>query len=73
MISGSRRNRAFGAALFALVFATPACATEPDPDRFRAEIDAFIARLGPSSNGAVTWAGSDPYEVRRDGEGLAAV
>ncbi|MBV9198627.1 MAG: peptidoglycan-binding protein, partial [Alphaproteobacteria bacterium] len=48
-------------------------ATEPDPDRFRAEIDAFIARLGPSSNGAVTWAGSDPYEVRRDGEGLAAV
>jgi hypothetical protein len=73
MVSGPPRTAGLAAAFFALVLATPARATEPDPDRFRAEIDAFIARLGPSSNGAVTWAGSDPYEVRRDGEGLSAV
>lgn len=73
MVSGPPRTGALAAALFALVLATSAGATAPDPDRFRAEIEAFIARLGPSSNGAVTWAGSEPYEVRRDGEGLSAV
>ena len=47
-------------------------AAEPDVDRFKAEIDAFLGRLGPSSNGAVEWVGSDPYEIRRDGEALLA-
>jgi hypothetical protein len=46
---------------------------EPDVDRFRTEINAFIGRLGPSSNGAVKWLGSDPFEVRRDGEALLAI
>src|SRR5215472_2988897 len=73
MVSRPRRIGALAAAFFALILATRARATEPDPDRFRAEIEAFIARLGPSSNGAVTWAGSEPYEVRRDAKGLSAV
>ena len=46
---------------------------EPDVDRFKTEIDAFLGRLGPSSNGTVKWVGSDPYEVRRDGEALLAI
>jgi hypothetical protein len=73
MVSGPRFIGTFAAVTFAFVVAIPARATEPDPDRFRAEIEAFIARLGPSSNGALTWAGSDPYEVRCDGDGLVAV
>jgi hypothetical protein len=52
---------------------TPAGAQEPDLDRFKAEIDAFLGRLGPSSNGVVKWAGSDPYQIRRDGGALVAV
>ncbi len=47
-------------------------AAEPDVDRFKTEIGAFLGRLGPSSNGAVKWVGSDTYEVRRDGEVLLA-
>ena len=56
-----------------LALATPARAEEPDLDRFKAEIDAFLGRLGPSSNGVVKWAGSDPYEIRREGGALVAV
>jgi hypothetical protein len=48
-------------------------AAEPDVDRFKTEIGAFLGRLGPSSNGAVKWVGSDTYEVRRDGEVLLAI
>jgi hypothetical protein len=48
-------------------------AAEPDVDRFKTEIDAFIGRLGPSSNGALKWVGSDPCEVRHDGEVLLAI
>ena len=47
--------------------------TEPDVDRFKTEIEAFLGRLGPSSNGTVKWVGSDPYEVRREGEALLAI
>jgi hypothetical protein len=43
-------------------------AAEPELDRFRVELDAFMGRLGRTSNGVVKWVGSDRYEVRRDGE-----
>jgi Putative peptidoglycan binding domain len=52
---------------------SPTRAAEPDLDRFRANVDAFVGRLGPSSNGVVRWAGSDPYEIRREGDTLVAV
>jgi hypothetical protein len=58
-----------------LAFALPvaAGASEPDLEGFRSEIDAFINRLGTSSNGLVKWAGSNPYAIRRDGDALVAV
>jgi hypothetical protein len=38
-----------------------------------AAIDACLARLGPGSNGVVSWVGSDPYKIRREGDALVAV
>ena len=73
LISSVRRRRlAVAAILVAFSLSASARADEPDVDRFKAEIDAFIGRLGPSSNGMVQWVGSDSYEIRRDGEGLLA-
>jgi hypothetical protein len=73
MSSVSRRRLAVAAMMVALFFSASARAAEPDVDRFKAEIDAFLGRLAPSSNGAVKWVDSDPYEVRRDGEGLLGI
>ena len=73
MNSGSRRRVTVAATIVALFFSGSVRAAEPDVDRFRTEIDAFIGRLGPSSNGTVKWVGSDPYEVRRDGKALLAI
>jgi hypothetical protein len=73
MISVSRRRLAVAAAMVAFFPTASARAAEPDVDRFKTEIDAFIGRLGPSSNGALKWVGSDPYEVRHDGEVLLAI
>lgn len=66
-------RRAVNAFVVAFALAVPVYAAEADLEGFRTEIDAFIGRLGPSSNGAVRWAGSDPYEIRRDGDALVAV
>jgi hypothetical protein len=52
---------------------SPAHGEEADLDRFRENIDAFVGRLGASSNGVVKWAGSDPYEIWREGQTLVAV
>jgi hypothetical protein len=60
------------ATMVAFFLSASARAAEPDVDRFKTEIDAFLGRLGPSSNGAVEWIGSDTYEVGRDGEVLLA-
>jgi hypothetical protein len=73
MSSVSRRRLAVAATMLAFFLSASARAAEPDVDRFKTEIDAFLGRLGPSSNGAVKWVGSDPYEVRRDGEALLAI
>ena len=72
MSSVSRRRLAVAATMAAFFLSASARAAEPDVDRFKTEIDAFLGRLGPSSNGAVEWVGSDTYEVRRDGEVLLA-
>ena len=72
MSSVSRRRLALAATLAACFLSASASAAEPDIDRFKTEMDAFLGRLGPSSNGAVEWVGSDIYEVRRDGEVLLA-
>jgi hypothetical protein len=61
------------ATMIAFFLSASTRAAEPDVDRFKTEIAAFLGRLGPSSNGAVEWVGSDPYEVRRDGEALLAI
>src|SRR6266478_9254081 len=73
MNSASRLRSTVAAIIVSLALATPARGEEPDLDRFKAEIDAFIGRLSPSSNGVVKWAGSDPYEIRRDGDKLLAI
>ncbi len=73
MSSVSRRRLTVAATMVAFFLSTFARAAEPDIDRFKTEIDAFLGRLGPSSNGAVEWVGSDTYEVRRDGEILLAI
>ena len=72
MISVSRRRLAVAATMVAFFLSASARAAEPDVDRFKTEIDAFLGRLGPSSNGSVEWVGSDTYDVRRDGEVLLA-
>jgi hypothetical protein len=73
MNSASRLRSAVAAIIVGLALAMPARGEEPDLDRFKAEIDAFLGRLGPSSNGVAKWAGSDPYEIRREGGALVAV
>ncbi len=72
MSSVWRRRLAVAATLAAFFLSASARAAEPDVGRFKTEIDAFLGRLGPNSNGAVEWVGSDSYEVRRDGEVLLA-
>ncbi len=71
--SVSRRRLAVAATMVACFLSASARSAEPAVDRFKTEIDAFVGRLGPSSNGALKWVGSDPYEVQRDGEGLLAI
>jgi len=51
---------------------SPVGAAEGDLAGFKSEIDRFVARLGPSTNGIVKWAGSDPYEIRVEGDALVA-
>jgi hypothetical protein len=73
MSSVSRRRLAVAATMVAFFLTASARAAEPDVDRFKTKIDAFLGRLGPSSNGAVKWVGSDPYEIRHDGEALEVI
>jgi hypothetical protein len=69
-----RRRNGVVAATIILLFATASArAAEPDIDRFKSEIEAFVGRLCPSSNGIIKWTGSDTYEVRRDGDQLLAI
>jgi Putative peptidoglycan binding domain len=71
--STPQHRLAIGVVVAALGLAVPVAAAESDLDRFKTEIDAFIGRLGPSTNGVVEWAGSDPYEIRGEGDVLVAV
>ena len=73
MSSVSRRRLVVAATMVAFFLSASVRAAEPDVDHFKTEIDAFLGQLGPSSNGAVEWVGSDPYEVQRDGEALVAI
>jgi len=72
MRSRARLLSAATAAGLALCAAWPASA-DADFDRFKAEIDAFVARIGPDTNGTVRWVGADPYDIRRDADNLIAV
>ena len=73
MSSFSRRRLAVAATIIGFSLTISARAADPDIDRFKAEIDAFIGRLGPSLSGALTWVGSDRFEVTRDSQGLLAI
>ncbi len=71
-----RRRSVLTAAIFVvaavLALGSPAGEAEVNLDRFKSEIDRFVARLEPSTNGIVKWAGSDPYEIRVEGNALVA-
>jgi hypothetical protein len=56
-----------------LVVFLPAGARAVEEGEFKAEVEAFIARVEPTTNGALKWAGSDPIEIRRDGDAFVAV
>jgi hypothetical protein len=56
-----------------LALASPAAAAADDLDRFKSEIDRFVARLGPATNGVVKWEGSDPLAIRIEGNTQVAV
>ena len=71
--SATRRALRAATLLLALVLGSPGWAADTDLDRFRARIDALVDRLGRSTNGVVKWAGSDLYEIRRDGDAFIAV
>lgn len=73
MKTGAQLTSAIAALAMAMALGLPARASEPDLDRFKSEIDAFVGRLEPDTNGVVKWAGADPYEIRREGDGLVAV
>jgi hypothetical protein len=73
MNSAPQLRSAVAAIVIALTLAAPARAAEPGLDRFKAAIDAFVGRLGSSTNGVVKWVGSDPYEIRGEGDALVAV
>jgi hypothetical protein len=69
------RGEYFGSAVAAAVLlmaALPAYAQDQDRDRLKSQIDEFLAHLAPSTNGALRWTGSDPIEIRRDGDALVA-
>jgi putative peptidoglycan binding protein len=55
-----------------MVVASPLRAADPDLEHFRAEIDAVINGLAPGTKGALEWVSADPFEIRRDGDGLNA-
>jgi len=42
-------------------------------DSLKPEIDGFLGRLVTSTDGLVSWDGSDPYEVRQEGEDAVVV
>ncbi|HZT89035.1 MAG TPA: peptidoglycan-binding domain-containing protein [Stellaceae bacterium] len=68
---GLLRRMLFGAAAAACL-AAPAYAWEADADPLKAEIDAFVSGLQANTNGLVTWDGSDPYEIKQDGDAAVA-
>ena len=57
----------------ACAMAVPAVAADADLERFKAEIESFVGRLAPSTNGVVRSAASDAYDLRSDGDTLVAV
>ena len=57
MSSRPRLGSTVAAIIITVALVAPALGAEPDLDRFRAEIDACLARLGPGSNGVVGWVG----------------
>src|SRR5260370_35587325 len=72
MTRARRLPSAVAALVVALALGSPPRGAETDIDLFRSEIAAFIGRLEPSTNGMVKWAGSDPYEIRREDDSLVA-
>jgi hypothetical protein len=73
MTSTLRLGAVAAAMIVSLTAAAPASAAQPDLDRFKSEIDAFVGSLGHRTKGLVKWTGSDPYEIRREGDALVAV
>jgi Putative peptidoglycan binding domain len=69
--------RQFQLALLALALAlagiAPAQAQGADSALFKAEIQRLTDSLATSFGGAVKWTGSEPYQVRQEGNALVAV
>jgi hypothetical protein len=62
----------FGLA-FVLAAAPAALAAEPSPDQFKTEIEGFLDKLAATTNGLLTWDGSDSFDFRREGDTGVAV
>jgi hypothetical protein len=56
-----------------LVAATPAMTAEPAADQFKTEIEGVLDKLAATTNGLLTWDGSDSFDFRRDGDTAVAV
>ena len=59
--------------IVAFLAPAPPAAAADDLDRFKSEIDRFVGRLGPTTNGVVKWEGSDPLAIRVEGDARVAV
>jgi len=56
-----------------LIAAVPALAAEPAPDQFKTEIEGVLDKLAATTNGLLTWDGSDSFDFRREGDTIVAV
>jgi hypothetical protein len=66
------RAKFFGPAL-CLIAVTPALGAEPAPDQFKTEIEGVLDKLAATTNGLLTWDGSDSFDFRREGDTIVAV
>src|SRR6266550_4403907 len=66
------RTKFFGPAV-CLIAVMPALGAAPAPDQFKTEIEGVLDKLAATTNGLLTWDGSDSFDFRREGDTIVAV